>query len=137
MERAAQLEALAAQRLVPQPNDFKAARAPWIPLVAPFEITLEDLIAFFTKQNKPRVMVPHEGVTYISIEMFLEAYADKIGMENWWDVDYMEGAAIVHLFMEKNPCSYYSEEKHNFYYSSAILQAQKEGNKFVIAENLS
>lgn len=133
-----QLEALAAKRLEEQPRDFKEARALWAPLVAPFEVTMEDITALCKEKDALERLIPRDGVIALYFEDLLEAYAKKVGLaEDWWDVDYMEGAAMLDLFMQKNKCSYYSEEKHNFFVFRAIEKAKKEGNNIVICENLS
>lgn len=133
------LAILAAKRLEEQPRDFKEARAAWIPLVKPFEVTMGDLQALANSWNQPQCLMPREGVIAITMEMFMEAYAKKVGLaDEWWYVDYMESAAIIELFIQANPkTSYYSAEKQDFFVFSAIAQAQKEGNTIVICENLS
>lgn len=126
---------LAAKRLEEQPRDFKEARAGWIPLVTPFEVTMEEIKAFYAKEGG---LTMCDGIIILRMEDFLEVYAKKIDLgDDWWNVDYMESAAIIELFMQKNESSYYSAEKEDYFIFSAAQQAIKEGKKIVICENLS
>lgn len=126
---------LAAKRLADRPRDFKEARAEWIPLVTPYEVTLEEIKAFHANQGG---LTMCDEIIILRMEDFMGIYAAKVDLgKDWWNVDYMECAALIELFMRKNPSSYYSAEKQDYFIFSGAQQAIKEGNKIVICENLS
>ena len=124
--------------------EFKDEIAAFKPLVAQFVPTVEEIIAMCKESHEEYGLLPDqeglqeiEGVSIIYDCFIMDAYGKKVHNENMWDSSYSETAAMCQLFMEQNKCSYYSACKEDFFVFMAVSLAQKEGNKYVIMENLS
>jgi hypothetical protein len=131
-----QIALIVAQRDVRiEGEEFTSVIEKFMPLVKDFVPTLDDIRV---AQIEDGVLVPTviEGITVITDYHFVMAYAKKL-QQDMWEPDYAETGAVLKHFAEQVGCSYYAAPKEDFFIFKGVAQAQAEGKKYVIVENMS
>lgn len=129
------LDQLTILRNSPDEDDQSRRVSQFAAVIGPCLPTVEEIRHAAMLDNNP-LMVGAGGVTAISDMNIILAYAAKVKVD-WMDLPYEEISGLVQEWCKTYKSSYYSDCKEDFFIFKAFEKAEKEGNLFVITENLS